>query len=136
MVTIGACTPVLFFGPGAGQEKHQEGKISSRPASMSKHRTALDRSDSPAKEAAGPTAPRPGPMLLRVAKTEETVVEASKLSRDEEHGGHGNEDVEEGVDQHAVHRFPGDLFAVHLDHIDGPGGESDASIHCLHTGTG
>ena len=65
-----------------GRRSTRRGKISSRPASMSKHRTALDRSDSPAKEAAGPTAPRPGPMLLRVAKTEETVVEASKLSRE------------------------------------------------------
>ena len=71
-----------FLAQVLGRRSTKRGKISSRPASMSRHRTALDRSDSPAKEAAGPTAPRPGPMLLRVARTEEMVVEASKLSRD------------------------------------------------------
>ena len=45
-----------FLAQVLGRRSTRRGKISSRPANMSRHRTALDRSDSPAKEAAGPTA--------------------------------------------------------------------------------
>lgn len=57
------------------------GKISSLPASMSNIRTNFDRSDSWEKLHVGPTAPMPGPILLKVAATAVKQEVKSRLSR-------------------------------------------------------
>ena len=55
------------------------GNSSRRPASMSKIRTSLEKSENMEKFPLGPTRERPGPMLLSVAATAEKLVIRSKL---------------------------------------------------------
>ena len=51
-----------------------KGKISNRPKSMAPERTILERFVYAAKFPVGPTAPNPGPMLLKQAVTAEKLV--------------------------------------------------------------
>ena len=57
------------------------GKISNRPASMSKISTSLAGSAKPLKFCMGPTSSRPGPMLFSVAATAVKLVTMSKPFR-------------------------------------------------------
>ena len=63
-----------------GRNKSSIGRISSLPASISKVRTILLKSEYALKLQVGPTAARPGPMLLKVAATAEKFVVKSKSS--------------------------------------------------------
>ena len=58
------------------------GKISNRPASMSKINTHLERQEKELKFPIGPTISRPGPILFNVAVTAVKFVIRSKLSRE------------------------------------------------------
>lgn len=60
----------------------RSGKISSRPASISKIRTNLENMLKPPKLQVGPTASSPGPTLLKQATTAEKFVVIEKLSID------------------------------------------------------
>ena len=60
----------------------RSGKISSRPASISKIRTNFENMLKPPKLQVGPTASSPGPMLLKQATTAEKFVVIEKLSID------------------------------------------------------
>ena len=55
------------------------GNISSRPRSIAKDRISFERGEYPAKLDAGPTAPNPGPTLLKQADTAVKFVSKSKL---------------------------------------------------------
>ena len=61
--------------------RKSNGKISSLPKSISAIRTSFERKPNSEKFPVAPTILRPGPMLLRVAITDVTVVVKSKLSR-------------------------------------------------------
>lgn len=60
----------------------RSGKISSRPASISKIRTNLENMLKPPKLQVGPTVSSPGPTLLKQATTAEKFVVIEKLSID------------------------------------------------------
>ena len=61
------------------EKRTRIGKISRRPASISKLRTSLDRVLKALKLQVGPTASRPGPMLLKQASTAVKLVVTEKL---------------------------------------------------------
>ena len=58
------------------------GNSSRRPASISKDKTSLENHENPAKFDAGPTSPRPGPILFIVAVMAVKLVIKSLLSND------------------------------------------------------
>ena len=64
-----------------GANSRSIGKTSRRPASISNIITHFDMAEKPEKLPVGPTAPSPGPMLLKVAATAVKFVVKSKLSR-------------------------------------------------------
>ena len=64
--------------PGQGENSISMGNSSRRPASMSKIRASLERRLRLPKFPAGPTRPRPGPMLFKHAAT---AVKAEVKSR-------------------------------------------------------
>ena len=83
------------------------GKISSRPRSMSVMRTSLLSTLKPEKLQVGPTASRPGPMLLKQHSTAEKLVPVEKPSR------------------LRTRKLPGPLDAA----AGGPGGRADDHQH-------
>ena len=98
------------------------GKISRRPTSMAMESTTLLREEKAAKLPKGPTASRPGPVLLMQARAAEQEVVREKPSRlttkqvppeDQEEAG---EEDKDGVQGLLIHRL-----AVQLDHLHRPG---------------
>ena len=63
-----------------GKKRTSSGKSSSLPASISKDKTSFEKTENSLKFIAGPTALRPGPILLTVAATAVKFVVKSKLS--------------------------------------------------------
>ena len=70
--------PTYFLFHVEGMSAIRSGNISRRPKSMAKERTAFENSEYSAKEPAGPTTPKPGPMLLKQAVTAEKFASKSK----------------------------------------------------------
>ena len=66
----------------AGAKSKSIGYISSLPTIIHKDKTALPRLEKSAKFPAGPTVPKPGPILLRHAITAVVVETISLLSSD------------------------------------------------------
>ena len=71
-----------YFRHALGLTSISTGKISSLPMSMHRLSTILLRSLKAAKLPVGPTLPRPGPMLDRVATTAVKLVSKEKPSSD------------------------------------------------------
>ena len=68
---------VHFFRHVLGISSTSIGYSSSRPSSISMHSTTFASGEKNAKFPAGPHSPRPGPILLNVARTAVSVVEPS-----------------------------------------------------------
>lgn len=69
-----------FLCHAEGEKNIRSGKISSLPASISKDKTNFEREEKFAKLYIGPTSPRPGPMLFKVAATAVKLVVRSNPS--------------------------------------------------------
>src|SRR5690606_35265069 len=67
-----------YFLQNAGERTTSRVKISSRPSSMAAVHTQVWKSLSDLKVLAGPTSPRPGPVLLKLATTAENPVTTSR----------------------------------------------------------
>ena len=75
-------TRISYFFQVLQENRSRTGNSSRRPAIISKVITIFDNPEKAPKLEAGPTTPRPGPMLFRVAATAVKLVIRSKLSRE------------------------------------------------------
>ena len=72
---------MYYFFQDLGEIKINIGKISKRPTNIAKLITRVDSGEKMEKFCVGPTAAKPGPILLRVAAIAVKFVVKSKLSK-------------------------------------------------------
>ena len=73
------CIKLFYFLQVEGLKININGNISSLPSSIAKLKTSLANGEYAEKDASGPTASKPGPMLLKQAITAERLDSTEKL---------------------------------------------------------